>query len=103
MKSRARALLDKSIGAMISVIEVYNKPSFRYREETFAVIAINAWELLLKAKWLKENGNNIKSLYVMEVKNKTDGTSSKLATVRLTALLLFSGCWWRVELRPLQH
>ena len=50
MKSRARALLDKSIGAMISAIEVYNKPSFRYREETFSVLAINAWELLLKAK-----------------------------------------------------
>ena len=70
MKSRARALLNKSIGAMISAIEVYNKPSFRYREETFSVLAINAWELLLKAKWLKEHGNNVKSLYVMAYNSK---------------------------------
>ena len=85
MKSRVRALLDKSIGAMISAIEVYNKPSFRYREETFSVLAINAWELLLKAKWLKEHGNNVKSLYVMEYKSKKDGQPSRVATPRLTA------------------
>jgi len=74
MKSRARALLNKSIGAMISAIEVYNKPSFRYREETFSVLAINAWELLLKAKWLKEHGNNVKSLYVMAYKSKKEAS-----------------------------
>jgi hypothetical protein len=50
MKSRARALLDKSIGAMISAIEVYNKPSFRYREETFSVLAINAWSCSSKRR-----------------------------------------------------
>jgi hypothetical protein len=69
---------------MISAIEVYNKPSFKYREETFAVLAINAWELLAKAKWLAENKNDIKTLYVMEYKQKSDGTKSNIATVRLT-------------------
>ena len=46
---------------MISAIEIYNKPDFKYREETFAILAINSWELLLKEKWLKENNNKVRS------------------------------------------
>ncbi|BAW80716.1 hypothetical protein TAO_1346 [Candidatus Nitrosoglobus terrae] len=38
---------------MLSAIEIYNKPDFKYREEIFSIIAINAWELLLKAKWVQ--------------------------------------------------
>lgn len=34
MRSRSRAMLDKSVSAMIAAIETYNKPDFRYREET---------------------------------------------------------------------
>ena len=30
------SLIDKSIGSMLSAIEIYNKPDFKYREETFA-------------------------------------------------------------------
>src|SRR5208283_3351467 len=41
-------LVEKAIDAAISAIEVYNKPRFRYREETFAILMLNAWELLLK-------------------------------------------------------
>ena len=49
MKSRARCLAGKSIDAMLGAIEAYNKPSYAYREEAFAILAVNAWELLLKA------------------------------------------------------
>ena len=52
MKSRSRLMLDKSVAAMLSAIEIYNKPDFKYREETFAILCINSWELLLKAKVL---------------------------------------------------
>ena len=62
---------------MISAIEIYNKPDFKYREETFAILAINSWELLLKAKWLKENNNKIRSLYVEEKVKKKNGENSK--------------------------
>lgn len=55
MKARSQELVEKSIAAMISAIEVYNKPDFKYREETFSILSINAWELLLKAKWLKDH------------------------------------------------
>jgi len=51
---------------MVAAIEIYNKPVFAYREETFAVLAINAWELLIKAKWLREHQNKLTSLYVKE-------------------------------------
>lgn len=62
---------------MISAIEIYNKPDFKYREETFSILAINSWELLLKAKWLKENRNKVRSLYVLEKsKKKKDGSAS---------------------------
>ena len=44
-----RSLLDKSVGSMLSAIEIYNKPNFQYREDTFAILSVNAWELLLKA------------------------------------------------------
>jgi len=47
---------------------VYNKPDFPYRAESFTVLALNAWELLLKAKWLAKNRNRLNSLYVREGK-----------------------------------
>ena len=61
-----KSLLSKSINSMLSAIEIYNKPNFLYREETFAILAINAIELLFKAHLLKLNNYNIKDLYVME-------------------------------------
>lgn len=42
-------LLDKSKEAFTLAIEVYNKPSIRYRVEGFSFFICNAWELMLKA------------------------------------------------------
>lgn len=71
--------LDKSCAAMIAGIEIYNKPHFAYREESFAILAINAWELLLKARILQINNNRPRSLYVYETRIKNDGSkTSKL-------------------------
>jgi hypothetical protein len=50
--SLSAELAQKSVQAAISAIEIYNKPNFSYREEAFALLMTNAWELLLKAKWL---------------------------------------------------
>ena len=84
MKARSKELLDRAIAATVSAIEVYNKPDFLYREEAFAVLAINGWELLLKAKWLADHDNRIRSLYVMEPRSKLDGTKSKKLQIKLT-------------------
>ena len=76
-KPRNKELLDKSIAAAISAIEIYNKPDFKYREETFAILMANAWELLLKAKILKTNNNKMSSITVYENRQKKDGKISK--------------------------
>lgn len=76
-KERHKALLEKSIASAISAIEVYNKPDFKYREETFSILMINAWELLLKSKILKDNDNDLRSIYVQERSVNKDGTPSK--------------------------
>lgn len=78
MKSRSRLMLEKSIAAMLSAIEIYNKPDFKYREETFSVLCINAWELLLKAKLLNLSSNKPASLYAMEYKVLKNGEKSKI-------------------------
>lgn len=64
-------LSEKSISAAISAIEIYNKPDFSYREEAFSLLMVNAWELLIKAKWLADRDNDLSTLYVME--NHADG------------------------------
>jgi len=56
-------IANKSVQAAVAAIEVYNKPNFSYREEAFALLMSNAWELLLKAKWLADHKEAIESLY----------------------------------------
>lgn len=76
MKSRSRALADKSIDAMLAAMEVYNKPNFAYREECFSILAINAWELLLKARLLLLAKNKLAAILVYERRQKADGSLS---------------------------
>ena len=73
---RQKPFVDKSIGAALSAIEVYNKPDFKYREETFSILMINSWELLLKAKIIKESKGDLKSIYVLV--NKVGKNGNKL-------------------------
>ena len=84
MRARSRELLDRAVAATVAAIEIYNKPDFLYREEAFAVLAINGWELLLKAKWLADHRNKVSSLYVMEQRTKKDGAKSKKLQINPT-------------------
>jgi hypothetical protein len=68
---------DKAQAALTAAIEVYNKPAFGYREETFALLALNAWELLLKAKILKDAKNNLRSIRVFEHRSTKNGVKTK--------------------------
>lgn len=74
--------VDKSESALASAVEIYNKPSFAYREETFALLMLNAWELLLKAKVLHENDNDVRSIRVYEKRRNKSGDWSKKIYVR---------------------
>ncbi|WP_278572103.1 DUF3644 domain-containing protein [Fusobacterium ulcerans] len=49
-------ILDKSIEAFVLGIEVYNKPTIKYRVEGFSFFICNAWELMLKAHIIKKFG-----------------------------------------------
>jgi len=71
VKSRAKELLDSGIHAMMAAVEIYNKPNFPYRTDSFAILAITAWEKLLKAKWLTEHKLSMKSLYIYEARGKS--------------------------------
>lgn len=52
MGSEQKRLVDKSIEAFILGLEIYNKPTIRYRVEGFSFFVVNAWELMLKAEML---------------------------------------------------
>ena len=84
MKSRSRELLERATAATVAAVEMYNKPDFPYRAESFCILAINGWELLFKAKWLRENNNRVRTLFVMEPRRKMDGTYSKLKKIKRT-------------------
>lgn len=60
-------LLDKSKEAFLMAIEVYNKPSIKYRVEGFSFFICNAWELMLKAHLLKTG----RSIYYPDKPNRT--------------------------------
>ena len=84
MKSKSKELLERAISAMVAAIEIYNKPGFPYRTESFAILAINGWELLLKAKWLADHQNQERSLYVRESRQNADGSKSKKKYIKRT-------------------
>lgn len=49
---------------MAAAIEIYNKPGIPYRNESFVILAINSWELIIKARWLDLHRHNKRALYV---------------------------------------
>lgn len=53
-----RKLLDNAKAAIVAAIEIYNKPSFLYRDECVVILLLNAWELMLKAM-LSRSGQSI--------------------------------------------
>lgn len=69
MEDITKRMVDKSIEAFIMGIEIYNKPTIKYRIEGFSFFICNAWELMLKARMLKQQ----KSIYY---KDKSDRTLS---------------------------
>ena len=75
MENLSKRMIDKSIEAFMMGLEIYNKPTIRYRIEGFSFFIINAWELMLKAELL----NRGESIYY---KDKQDRTLSLTDTLR---------------------
>ena len=82
MRSRSRSLLDKSLDAMLAAIEIYNKPRFPYRDESFAVLAINAWELVFKSRLLHLGRNKLAVIIDKERRKNRNGIWSKKQYVK---------------------
>lgn len=59
MSAITESLVDNSKSAIIGCIELHNKPIFSYRYEVCTILAINEWELLLKA-FIAENYPDVK-------------------------------------------
>lgn len=69
MENLTQQLVNKSVEAFIMGLEIYNKPTIKYRIEGFSFFICNAWELMLKAEMLKRG----LSIYF---KDNTDRTLS---------------------------
>jgi hypothetical protein len=59
VKIITESLIENSKSAIIGCVELHNKPIFPYRYEVCSILAINGWELLLKA-YIAQNNPEIK-------------------------------------------
>ena len=75
MKRISKKLLDKSTDAFVLSIEIFNKPTIKYRIEGFAFFFVNAWELLNKAKIIEDTKKDL-SIYYKKRKGKPRKTLS---------------------------
>lgn len=48
-RGSSKHLIRNAKSALLAAIEICNKPGFQYRDECFAILLLNAWELYLKA------------------------------------------------------
>ena len=70
MENISTRLLAKSHEAFIMAIELYNKPTIKYRVEGFSLFICNAWELMLKAHMINIFGCP-ESIYYRDNPNRT--------------------------------
>lgn len=64
--STSKRLYRAAHAAMLAAIEIYNKPVVEYREQTFAMLFVNAWETFLKARIVQRCGNKIQAIHVRD-------------------------------------
>lgn len=69
MENTATRLVNKSAEAFILGLEIYNKPTIKYRAEGFAFFICNAWELMLKAYLVNRYG--LESIYFADKPDRT--------------------------------
>ena len=72
-------LTQKSREAFIMGLEVFNKPTLRYRVEGFTFFICNAWELMLKAQMIKQFGEG--SIYFKDNPGRTISLSKAIGKI----------------------
>ena len=76
--------------ALISAIEIYNKPSFNYKFQSCIILLVNAWELLMKAILCLKNGESSvlssdgkHTIYFEDCLNKISNPENSLISLSL--------------------
>lgn len=69
MTDLSKRLTEKSKEAFTMAIELYNKPTIKYRVEGFSMFICNAWELMLKAYMIETIGEA--SIYYTDHPDRT--------------------------------
>lgn len=77
MENIQERLLEKSKEAFCMSLEIYNKPTIKYRIEGFSFFIVNAWELMLKAELL----NRGESIYYKEDPDRTISVNNALSRI----------------------
>lgn len=72
-------LQQKSREAFVMSLEVFNKPTLKYRVEGFVFFVCNAWELMLKAEIIKRDG--IGAIYYKDNKERTISLSDAVKRI----------------------
>ena len=73
-------LVQKSREVFIMGLEVFNKPTLKYRVEGFAFFVCNAWELMLKAEMVKQLGEG--SIYFKDHPERTISIATYFETIK---------------------
>lgn len=76
-----------AVSALLAAIEIYNKPIVQHREQTFSILLINAWEILLKARVLqKAGGDRLEVIYRSQGGSPRSGTQNEASRRRTISL-----------------
>ena len=79
MENLSKRLVDKSVEAFIMGLEIYNKPTIKYRIEGFSFFICNAWELMLKAHII--NNDSEEAIYFKDSRDRTISLENAVETV----------------------
>ena len=70
MYKLSKKLTIKSKAAFFLALELYNKPTIKYRTESFSILFTNAWELLLKAYIFEQSHAKKLSIFRRKKRNQ---------------------------------
>ena len=68
--TRSLIMARRANAALLAAIEAGNRTNTQFNEETFCLLLVNAWEILLKAYVVKQNRNRPNSIYKRDAKGK---------------------------------
>lgn len=69
MDTTVKRLLTKSKESFALAVELYNRPTLKYHAEACSIFLCNAWELMLKAHLVENNG--LESIYYPDSPDRT--------------------------------